>query len=121
MAKILIVDDSALSRRAHRRILGTAGYAVGEAPDGLAALERYEFDKPGLALLDVTMAEMDGLEVPSQLRAMDLPALVMATAHVQSPARVLAGAAGGVAKPLTARAVLRVVDAALAGRVGGAK
>ena len=118
MAKILVVDDSSLSRRITRRILEEAGHAVAEAQDGLSALERYALDKPDLVLLDVTMAEMDGLEVLRQLRAMDPAArVVMATADVQTSTRDLAeagGATGFVTKPLTSQSVLRVVDAALA-------
>ncbi|QJW98187.1 response regulator [Frigoriglobus tundricola] len=125
MAKILIVDDSALSRRVSRRILEPAGHTVAEAADGLSALETYSLDRPDLVLLDVTMTEMDGLEVLNQLRAMDpLAVVVMATADVQSSTRVLAeagGAVGFVIKPLTAETVLRAVAAALLGQAGGAK
>lgn len=124
MAKILVVDDSSLSRRVSRRILEGAGHIVADAADGLTALERYVIDRPDLVLLDVTMAEMDGLEVLRQLRTMDPAALVvMATADVQSSTRTLAesgGASGFVVKPLAADAVLRAVDAALVGQ-GGAK
>jgi two-component system chemotaxis response regulator CheY len=120
MAKVLVVDDSALSRRISRRILEEAGHAVADAADGLAALERYALDRPDLVLLDVTMAEMDGLEVLRQLRALDPAArVVMVTADVQSSTRTLAGAGGAVgfvAKPLAAETVLRAVAAALAGQ-----
>jgi two-component system chemotaxis response regulator CheY len=123
MAKILVVDDSALSRRVSRRILESAGHAVADVADGMAALERYSLDRPDLVLLDVTMAEMDGLEVLSQLRVMDPAArVVMATADVQTSTRTMAeagGAAGFVVKPLTAEAVLRAVEAALVGQTGG--
>ncbi|AWM35596.1 Chemotaxis protein CheY [Gemmata obscuriglobus] len=124
MAKILVVDDSALSRRVSRRILEGAGHSVADVPDGLAALERYALDKPDLVLLDVTMTEMNGLEVLRQLRVMDPGAVVvMATADVQTSTRELAdagGASGFVPKPLAADAVLRAVAAAL-GRQGAAQ
>ncbi|MDY3554846.1 response regulator [Gemmata sp. JC717] len=124
MAKILVVDDSALSRRVSRRILEGAGHSVADVPDGLAALERYALDRPDLVLLDVTMSEMNGLEVLRQLRVMDPGAVVvMATADVQSSTRELAdagGASGFVPKPLAADAVLRAVAAAL-GRQGAAQ
>jgi two-component system chemotaxis response regulator CheY len=117
MAKILVVDDSGLSRRISRRILEDAGYAVTDAADGLAALERYALDRPDLVLLDVTMAGMDGLEALRQLRELDPGArVVMATADVQASTRTLAeagGAAGFVGKPFAAEAVLRAVAAAL--------
>jgi CheY-like chemotaxis protein len=41
MAKILIIDDSNLSRRILRRILETAGHQVNEAEDGMSGLESY--------------------------------------------------------------------------------
>ena len=120
MAKFLVVDDSALSRRASRRILEGAGHTVTEAADGLAALERYALDRPDLVMLDVTMADMDGLEVLRQLRTMDPDArVVMVTADVQSSTRTLAeagGAVGFVVKPLNSESVLRAVAAALAGQ-----
>jgi two-component system chemotaxis response regulator CheY len=120
MAKVLVVDDSGLSRRTSRRILEGAGHAVTEAADGLTALERYAVDRPDVVLLDVTMAEMNGLEVLGQLRAMDPDArVVMATADVQTSTRTLAdagGAVGFVSKPLTSETVVRAVAAALAGQ-----
>jgi two-component system chemotaxis response regulator CheY len=122
MAKVLVVDDSALSRRVSRRILESAGHSVVDVADGLTALERYSLDKPDLVLLDVTMAEMDGLEVLRQLRAMDGGAIVvMATADVQNSTRALAetgGASGFVVKPFNAEAVLQAVGAALLGQGG---
>ena len=62
-AKVLIVDDSALTRRNLRQILETAGCEVAEAEDGLGALERYFLDKPDVVLLDLVMRGMYGLEV----------------------------------------------------------
>ena len=124
MANILVVDDSALSRRISRRILEGAGHVVTDVADGMTALERYSLDKPDLVLLDVTMAELDGLEVLQQIRLMDPSAIVvMATADVQSSTRTLAeagGASGFVAKPFVAETVLQAVDAALIGQ-GGVK
>jgi two-component system, chemotaxis family, chemotaxis protein CheY len=119
MASLLVVDDSALSRRISRRILEEAGYTVIEAADGLTALELYSLEQPDLVLLDVTMVELNGLEVLGQLRAMDPSArVVMATADVQSSTRSLAkdgGAVGFVVKPLTTETLLQAVAAALNG------
>jgi two-component system chemotaxis response regulator CheY len=118
MSKILVVDDSGLSRRISRRILEAGGHQVVEADDGFSALERYALERPDLVLLDVTMAGMDGLEVLRQLKLMDPSAcVVMATADVQSSTRTLAelhGARAFVPKPLTAEKVLPAVSEALA-------
>jgi two-component system, chemotaxis family, chemotaxis protein CheY len=120
MAKLLVVDDSSLSRRILRRILEEGGHKVAEAADGMIALEQYAMDKPDMVLLDVTMTEMNGLEVLRQLRALDANArVVMATADVQSSTRTLAeggGAIGFVLKPFSSETILHAVNAALAGQ-----
>ena len=116
--KILIVDDSALSRRTLRRILESADYEVVEADDGMAALELYFLEKPGLVLLDLVMKGMYGLDVLVKLREMDPKALVVvASADIQSSTRTMvdeAGALGFINKPFIAEPVLAAVKAALA-------
>src|SRR4051812_16716938 len=103
MAKILVVDDSGLSRRISRNILETAGHAVVEAEDGILALERYFLEKPDLVLLDITMKGMSGIEVLKKLREMDPGArVVIATADIQQSTRTMTregGALGFVTKP----------------------
>jgi two-component system, chemotaxis family, chemotaxis protein CheY len=117
MAKILIVDDSNLSRKTSRRILEGGGHQVTDVPDGLSALERYALDRPDLVLLDVTMGDMNGLDVLRHLRLIDPNArVVMATADVQNSTRELAlagGASDFVTKPLNTDTVLTAVAAVL--------
>jgi len=116
--KVLIVDDSALSRRTLRRILETAGYEVAEADDGMTALEVYFLEKPRLVLLDLVMKGMYGLDVLVKLREMDPKALVVvASADIQSSTRKLvdeAGAFGFINKPFISEDVIAAVEAALA-------
>jgi two-component system, chemotaxis family, chemotaxis protein CheY len=116
--KILIVDDSALSRRTLRRILEPAGYEVVEADDGMTALEVYFLEKPNLVLLDLVMKGMYGLDVLVKLREMDSKALVVvASADIQSSTRTMvdeAGAHGFVNKPFVTEQVIAAVEAALA-------
>ncbi|HSE97204.1 MAG TPA: response regulator, partial [Blastocatellia bacterium] len=52
MAKILVVDDSGMSRRSLRRMLEGDGHQVIEAEDGISALENYFLEKPDLVMLD---------------------------------------------------------------------
>jgi two-component system, chemotaxis family, chemotaxis protein CheY len=117
-AKILIVDDSALSRRTLRRILEAADYKVVEAEDGMTALEVYFLEKPTVVLLDLVMKGMYGLDVLVKLRELDPKALVViASADIQSSTRKLvdeAGALGFINKPFVSEQVLTAVDAALA-------
>ncbi len=64
---VLVVDDDASTRLLLRRILETEGYAVIEAENGRAALERMGERTPGAILLDLMMPEMDGFEFLSAL------------------------------------------------------
>src|SRR4051794_38659360 len=117
MAKILVVDDSTLARRTTRKILETAGYEVVEAEEGLSALERYYLDKPQAVVLDVTMKNMDIIEVLNRLRDIDKVAkVVIVTADVQTTTREMAeagGASGFVIKPVLANALLDAIRKAL--------
>jgi two-component system chemotaxis response regulator CheY len=121
--KILIVDDSALSRRTLRRILEAAEYEVVEADDGMVALEVYFLEKPSLVLLDLVMKGMYGLDVLVKLREMDQRArVVVASADIQSSTRKLvdeAGALGFINKPFVPEQVIVAVAAALAEGVVG--
>jgi two-component system chemotaxis response regulator CheY len=115
--KLLIVDDSALSRRTLRRILESAGYEVVEAGDGMTALEVYFLEKPSVVLLDLVMKGMYGLDVLVKLREMDPKALVViASADIQSSTRKMvdeAGAQAFINKPFVSEQVLAAVEAAL--------
>jgi two-component system chemotaxis response regulator CheY len=121
VVKILIVDDSGLARRSTRKVLEDAGHEVVEAEDGFAALERYFIEKPRIVLLDVTMREMDGIEVLKRLRQMDAQAtVIIVTADIQSSTRQMAetgGASGFVVKPATARGLLTAIANVLQGDV----
>ena len=116
--KILIVDDSALSRRTLRRICETAGYEVAEANDGMTALEVYFLEKPSLVLLDLVMKGMYGLDVLVKLREMDPNAsVIVASADIQSSTRKMAEEAGALSfihKPFVSEQVIASVEAALA-------
>lgn len=121
--KILIVDDSALSRRTLRRILESAGYEIVEADDGMAALELYFLEKPTLVLLDLVMKGMYGLDVLVKLREMDPKAMVVvASADIQGSTRKMVDEAGALAfinKPFMPEQVIAAVEAALAEGVTG--
>ncbi|HEY9835922.1 MAG TPA: response regulator [Vampirovibrionales bacterium] len=123
MAKILIVDDSTLSRGILRRILQTEGHLIVEAKDGLTGIESYYIEKPDLVLLDIAMPDMQGTEVLEKLRAFDDRArIVMATADLQEMTRaavMAAGALGYVTKPYNPEAVLDTVNQVLQGIPGG--
>jgi two-component system chemotaxis response regulator CheB len=62
--KVLIVDDSFLMRRIIRNIVENdpALNIVGEAEDGVVALEKVSELSPDIVLLDIEMPNMDGIE-----------------------------------------------------------
>lgn len=117
-AKILVVDDSALSRRTMRRILEGAGHSVVEADEGMVALELYFLEKPDLVFLDLVMKGMYGLDVLEKMREMDAGArVVVASADIQSSTRTMAESAGARAfinKPFVVEQVLAAVNTVLA-------
>jgi two-component system chemotaxis response regulator CheY len=118
-AKILIVDDSPLSRRIVRGYLESAGHEVTEAADGVAAIDRYSLEKPDLVLLDLVMSGMDGLEVLQKLRENDKQArVIVATADIQNSTRVMAAEAGSrgfLNKPIRKEELLTAVNSGLEG------
>ncbi|HSE23877.1 MAG TPA: response regulator [Pyrinomonadaceae bacterium] len=111
--KVMVVDDSAMSRRSLKRILESGNYEVIEADDGMAALEKYFLEKPDLVMLDMLMKGMYGLEVLSKLREMDKDVrVVIVSADIQNSTREMAKEAGAldfINKPFAAESVLNIV------------
>ena len=68
--KVLIVDDHPLFRQGLRQLVESDGRfeLVGEAGDGLAALQLIQQKKPDVAVLDVNLPGLSGLEVARQLQ-----------------------------------------------------
>jgi len=114
MAKVLIVDDSALTRRILRRALEPAGLEVVEAEDGLKGLERYLLERPDLVILDMIMPGINGLEVLARIREVDPQArVIIATADIQTSTKTMAqeaGASGFINKPVDAASLLKIVN-----------
>ena len=116
--KVLVVDDSAMSRRMLRRILESAGHEVLEAEDGASGIEAFFLEKPDLVFLDLTMKDMYGLDVLGKLREVDPSAhVIIASADIQDQTRDMVTAAGAnafVNKPLSPEKVLDAVRSVMA-------
>src|SRR3990170_4977643 len=78
---ILVVDDEPTLRETLADALEADGYAVVQAGDGRAALERFRAHSPDLVLLDLMLPELSGLEVARQIRAESSVPIVMLTAR----------------------------------------
>jgi CheY-like chemotaxis protein len=66
--KVLVVDDHALSRELFCEVLTSAGYAVRAASDGLNAIRHMEETRFDVVLTDLSMPQMDGLELLTKIR-----------------------------------------------------
>jgi CheY-like chemotaxis protein len=86
MKKVLIVEDMEMNRDLLTQLLED-DYQVVLAVDGRQGLEKAASEKPDLILLDISLPEMDGWEVASQIRAnqelKDIP-IIAVTAHAMS-------------------------------------
>ncbi|MCX5741035.1 MAG: response regulator, partial [Proteobacteria bacterium] len=67
--KVLVVDDEELVRSLIRRALVPFGHVVADAASGLAALAMFEQVAADVILVDLTMPDIDGIEVVKRIRA----------------------------------------------------
>lgn len=87
--RILIVDDEAPARARLRDLLADLAATlphqiVGEAADGLAALDACQTEMPDVVLSDIRMPRMDGLELAQHIgRLPHIPAVIFITAFEQ--------------------------------------
>jgi DNA-binding NarL/FixJ family response regulator len=119
--RVLIVDDHAIVRRGLRVLLDSEHdfQVVGEASDGIEALERAREASPDLAILDVSMPRMTGLQAARELIAWnpDLRVLMLSMHdHEQYFFGALkAGASGYVLKSAADRDLVEACRAAMRG------
>lgn len=89
--RALIVDDSPRVRSELRQLLGRLGWnIVGEAVNGVEALQMAEELKPDLVTLDIIMPEMDGIECYRELRKLSQPPRCLLISVLAAESRVVA-------------------------------
>jgi len=77
-ARVLIVDDLAFIKLIIRDTLEKTGFeVVGEASNGLEAVEMYKRLSPDVVLMDITMPRMDGIQALSKIMELDSNAKVI--------------------------------------------
>jgi DNA-binding response OmpR family regulator len=76
---VLVVDDEASVRQALERALRLEGFAVSTADGGRSALEAVASERPAVVVLDVTMPDLDGIQVVKRIRAdgLDVPVCIL--------------------------------------------
>ena len=117
--KILIVDDAAFMRMMIKNILTKNGYEIcGEAENGQTAIELYKELKPDLITMDITMPEMNGIEVVKAIRAFDPGANIIMCSAMGQQAMVMeaiqAGAKDFIVKPFQQDRILQAIGRVLA-------
>jgi DNA-binding NarL/FixJ family response regulator len=120
--RILVVDDFDLSRQLVRSILAVNPklQMVGEASDGLEAVQKAVELKPDLILLDIRLPSLKGIEAARQIRKL-VPQCKIIFLTQESSADVVQeamslGASGYVLKAYAGTDLLAAVGAALSGR-----
>ena len=119
MARVLVVDDAAFMRKMVSDALAKAGHEViGEACNGVEAVESFRALKPELTTLDITMPEKDGLSALGDIMTLDPNARVIMCSALGQESKVLEsiklGARDFVVKPFQAARVQEAVAKALA-------
>lgn len=114
--KVLIVEDAPFIREMIKDILESHDYTVvGEASNGLEAIEKYESLRPDVVLMDILMPGMDGLSAITKIKEIDQKAkIIVVSALVKETLRkeaLRAGATDFVAKPFQVEKLLDAVKA----------
>jgi len=115
LIRVLLADDHSIVRAGLRRLVEDAGdmVVVAEAADGREAIKKVREDQPDVAVIDLSMPGMDGLEVVERLLSHDpkLPVLIL-TMHEEEQYVVRAigaGAKGYVTKRAAAEQLLAAI------------
>ena len=118
-ARVLIVDDALFMRTMLRNIFAESGFeVVGEAGNGIEAVEKYRQLAPDLTTLDIVMPERNGIEALKQIVALDPRARVVMCSALGQESLIIealdAGARDFIVKPFKPAKVVEVAQKVLA-------
>ena len=121
--RILLVEDELFMRMLIKKILSkTSHNLVGEAIDGVQALNMYKNLMPDLVIVDITMPNMNGIDAVKKIKEVDPGARVLMCSAMGTEDKIQdsmkAGAIGYIIKPFNEEGVLRAVENALKHRPG---
>ena len=115
--RVLIADDSEFMRNLLREILEGEFEIVGEAENGVEAVDMYGERDPDLVMMDIVMPIRDGIEATSEITDTDPNATVIMCTSVgqeeKMKAAIKAGAEGYITKPFQKPNVLEAINAAV--------
>ncbi|MFO0596489.1 MAG: response regulator [Myxococcaceae bacterium] len=116
--RVLVVDDSVFMRDIIKDIFAAGGFSVvGEAGNGVEAVEKYKELKPDLVTMDLVMPYRNGIDATREILRGDGKALVVMCSALGQETMVMeaieAGAVDFIVKPPRAEDVLAVVKKVL--------
>ena len=116
--RVLVVDDSVFMRDIIKDIFAAGGFSVvGEAGNGVEAVEKYKELKPDLVTMDLVMPYRNGIDATREILRGDSKALVVMCRALGQETMVMeaieAGAVDFIVKPPRAEDVLAVVKKVL--------
>ncbi|HRE28953.1 MAG TPA: response regulator [Anaerolineales bacterium] len=115
--RILVADDEAIIRLGLRGMLAQLGHEVVLAADGREALNSARTTQPDLALLDIRMPQMDGLEVVRALNQQQPMPIILLTAYSEQDLITEAtglGVQNYLIKPVDERDLIAAIPIAVA-------
>lgn len=115
MKRVLIVDDAAFMRSAIKTMLENNGFdVVGEAENGLSAINKYKELTPDIVTMDITMPEMSGIEALKKIKEYDSKAkIIMVSAmgqEVMVRESIINGAKSFIVKPFLEEQVVKTLN-----------
>ena len=117
MAKILLVDDSKLSRQMARGALAETSHSIVEADDGMQGLLAHAEHAPDCIVTDLLMPKMGGHEFVEKLREIDpVTPIIVVTSDIQDATRDLFRdlfIQGFLNKPVNPRSLVECLNEAL--------
>lgn len=119
--RVLIVDDAIFMRNMLKDIFSGDDFeVVGEAANGVEAVEKYKELEPDLTTMDIVMPFKSGIEATKEILVADKDAVIVMCSALGQESLVMeaieAGAADFVVKPFKSEDVQRVVQKVLANR-----
>lgn len=116
MTRILIVDDDPPMVEFLERLFGDSGYQTLSAFDGITALRELFTGRPDLAIIDLRIPHMDGLELCRRIRIISRIPIIVLTSEAQILEKVNAYNAGAndyIVKPVRGQELLARVETSL--------